>query len=156
MNGQLDLSLRGHRSGLISVSDLVRRVRDALDASLGESWVVGEVSNARLAPSNHLYFTLKDSRSAINVVMFKTAFQRMRFKIVDGMEVIVRGRVAGRLRSVEAPPRSRGSVRPSAQAPDSLPAAPDWNRDRPRRRRPARHAANSVRSIPRYARDLPA
>ncbi len=93
MNGQLDLSLRGHRTGLITVSDLVRRVRDALDASLGEGWVVGEISNARLAPSNHFYFTLKDSRSAINCVMFKSAFQRMRFKVSDGMEVIVRGRV---------------------------------------------------------------
>ena len=93
MEGQLDLSLRGRRAGLITVSDLVRRVRDALDASLGESWVVGEISNARLAPSNHFYFTLKDARSAINVVMFKTAFNRVRFKPVDGMEVIVRGRV---------------------------------------------------------------
>ena len=93
MNGQLDLSLRGHRTGLISVSDLVRTVRDALDATLEECWVVGEVSNARLAPSNHFYFTLKDERSAINVVMFKSAFNRMRFKVADGMEVIVRGRV---------------------------------------------------------------
>ncbi len=93
MEGQLDLSLRGHRAGLMTVSDLVRMVRDALDASLGESWVVGEISNARLAPSNHFYFTLKDSRSAINVVMFKTAFNRVRFKPIDGMEVIVRGRV---------------------------------------------------------------
>ena len=93
MNGQLDLSLRGHRTGLISVSDLVRTVRDALDATLEECWVVGEVSNARLAPSNHFYFTLKDERSAINVVMFKSAFNRMRFKVTDGMEVIVRGRV---------------------------------------------------------------
>jgi len=93
MAGQLNLSLRGHRTGLITVSDLVRMVRDTLDANLGAGWVVGEISNARLAPSNHFYFTLKDSRSAINVVMFKSAFQRMRFKVFDGMEVIVRGRV---------------------------------------------------------------
>src|ERR1700723_3090886 len=93
MAGQLNLSLRGHRTGLITVSDLVRMVRDTLDAGLGAGWVVGEISNARLAPSNHFYFTLKDSRCAINVVMFKSAFQRMRFKVVDGMEVIVRGRV---------------------------------------------------------------
>ncbi len=93
MAGQLNLSLRGYRTGLITVSDLVRRVRDTLDANLGEGWVVGEISNARLAPSNHFYFTLKDSRSAINCVMFKSAFQRMRFKVIDGMEVIVRGRV---------------------------------------------------------------
>jgi exodeoxyribonuclease VII large subunit len=94
MNGQLDLMLRGHRSGLISVSDLLRRVRDALESNLDEYWVVGEISNARLAPSNHFYFTLKDKRGAVNAVMFKTAFNRVRFKITDGMEVIVRGRVS--------------------------------------------------------------
>ncbi|MGA7873429.1 MAG: exodeoxyribonuclease VII large subunit, partial [Candidatus Binatus sp.] len=117
MEGQLDLSLRGRRAGLITVSDLVRMVRDALDASLGECWVVGEISNARLAPSNHFYFTLKDSRSAINVVMFKTAFNRMRFKPVDGMEVIVRGRVqvfeqrgALQLYAEEMEPRGVGAL----------------------------------------------
>jgi len=117
MGGQLDLSLRGHRAGLVTVSDLVRMVREALDASLGEGWVVGEISNARLAPSNHFYFTLKDSRSAINVVMFKTAFQRVRFKPVDGMEVIVRGRVqvfeqrgALQLYAEEMEPRGVGAL----------------------------------------------
>jgi len=92
MDGQLDLSLRGGRAGAIGVSELVRMVRDALDATLSECWVVGEISNARVAPSNHFYFTLKDSRCSINVVMFKSAFNRMRFKAVDGMEVMVRGR----------------------------------------------------------------
>jgi exodeoxyribonuclease VII large subunit len=114
---QLGLSLRGRRAGLITVSDLVRMVRDALDASLDESWVVGEISNARLAPSNHFYFTLKDSRSAINAVMFKTAYNRMRFKPVDGMEVIVRGRVqifeqrgALQLYAEEMEPRGVGAL----------------------------------------------
>src|SRR5271157_2833880 len=117
MDGQIDLSLRGRRSGPISVSDLVRMVRDALDANLGEHWVVGEISNARLAPSNHFYFTLKDSRSAINVVMFKSAFNRMRFKAADGMEVIVRGRVqvfaqrgALQLYAEEMEPRGVGAL----------------------------------------------
>src|SRR5208282_5810171 len=117
MDGQIDLSLRGRRSGPISVSDLVRMVRDALDANLGEHWVLGEISNARLAPSNHFYFTLKDSRSAINVVMFKSAFNRMRFKAVDGMEVIVRGRVqifeqrgALQLYAEEMEPRGVGAL----------------------------------------------
>jgi len=92
-------------------------VRDALDATLEECWVVGEVSNARLAPSNHFYFTLKDERSAINVVMFKTAFNRMRFKVTDGMEVIVRGRVqvfeqrgALQLYAEEMEPRGVGAL----------------------------------------------
>ena len=94
MGGQLDLMLRGHRAGLISVSDLLRMVRDALESNLDEYWVVGEVSNARVAPSNHFYFTLKDKRGAINAVMFKSVFTRLRFKVTDGMEVIVRGRVS--------------------------------------------------------------
>ncbi len=92
-------------------------VRDALDAPLEECWVVGEVSNARLAPSNHFYFTLKDERSSINVVMFKTAFNRMRFKVTDGMEVIVRGRVqvfeqrgALQLYAEEMEPRGVGAL----------------------------------------------
>jgi exodeoxyribonuclease VII large subunit len=117
MEGQLDLLQRGRRSGAISVSELVRMVRDALDANLGEHWVVGEISNARLAPSNHFYFTLKDSRSAINVVMFKSAFNRMRFKAADGMEVIVRGRVqifeqrgALQLYAEEMEPRGVGAL----------------------------------------------
>lgn len=117
MDGQLDLSLRGHRRGLISVSDLVRMVRDTLETSLDECWVVGEVSNARLAPSNHFYFTLRDERSAINVVMFKSAFNRMRFKVTDGMEVIVRGRVqvfeqrgALQLYAEEMEPRGVGAL----------------------------------------------
>ncbi len=117
MEGEIDLSLRERRSGPISVSELVRMVRDALDANLGEHWVVGEISNARLAPSNHFYFTLKDSRSAINVVMFKSAFNRMRFKAADGMEVLVRGRVqifeqrgALQLYAEEMEPRGAGAL----------------------------------------------
>src|SRR6202045_5401765 len=93
MDGQLEFPLKAARRVAINVTQLVRMVRESLEVNLDEYWVVGEVSNARLAPSNHLYFTLKDSRSAINVVMFKSAFQRMRFKVVDGMEVIVHGRV---------------------------------------------------------------
>jgi exodeoxyribonuclease VII large subunit len=93
--GQLDLAFRGARTTpTIKVSDLVRRIRDTLDANLDEFWVVGEVSNARLAPSNHFYFTLKDDRAAINAVMFRSAYLRVRFKVRDGMEIIARGRVS--------------------------------------------------------------
>ncbi len=68
-------------------------VRDALDARFGDCWVTGEISNARFANSNHFYFTLKDADAAINVVMFSSAKRRLRFKPVDGMKVVVRGRV---------------------------------------------------------------
>ncbi len=94
MGEQMDLAMRRRRAQVLTVSELVRAVRDTLEASLGECWVVGEVSNARLAPSNHFYFTLKDERSAINTVMFRSAFERVRFRVLDGMEVVVRGRVS--------------------------------------------------------------
>ena len=117
MDEQLDLSLRGRRAGLINVSDLIRMVRGTLEANLDEFWVVGEISNARLAPSNHFYFTLKDARAAINVVMFKSAFTRLRFKALDGMEVVVRGRVnvfetrgALQLYAEEMEPRGVGAL----------------------------------------------
>src|SRR5579864_3829560 len=93
MDGQLELSLSARRRVALSVTQLVRTVREALELHLDEYWVVGEISNARVAPSNHFYFTLKDARSAVNVVMFNAAFRRLRFRVNDGMKVVVRGRV---------------------------------------------------------------
>jgi exodeoxyribonuclease VII large subunit len=92
MAGQLELSLRGQVRAF-NVTQLVRMVRETLEANLDECWVVGEVSNARPAASGHLYFTLKDARSAISVVMFRAAATRLRFRVGDGMQVVVRGRV---------------------------------------------------------------
>src|SRR6516164_5049535 len=94
MAGQLEFQLKSpNRRIALSVSQLVRLVRETLELNLDQCWVVGEVSNARLAPSNHLYFTLKDTRSSINVVMFNSAVRRMRFRVEDGMQVVIRGRV---------------------------------------------------------------
>jgi len=78
---------------LLTVSQLNQRVRDALDAGLDECWVVGELSNFRVPPSGHFYFSLKDARSQIAAVMFRSANQLLAFRPEDGMEVIVRGRV---------------------------------------------------------------
>src|SRR5471030_3228525 len=93
MDGQLEFSLKPARRVAINVTQMVRMVRETLEANLDEYWVVGEVSNARLAPSNHFYFTLKDARSSISAVMFNSAFRRLRFRIEDGMEIMVRGRI---------------------------------------------------------------
>jgi len=94
MAGQFEFQLKSPaRRIALSVSQLVRLVRETLEVNLDQCWVVGEVSNTRLAPSNHLYFTLKDTRSSINVVMFNSAVRRMRFRVEDGMQVVVRGRV---------------------------------------------------------------
>jgi exodeoxyribonuclease VII large subunit len=94
MAGQLEFTLRTRpRRVALSVTQMVRMVRDTLEANLNEYWVAGEISNARLAPSNHFYFTLKDARSSISAVMFNSAYRRLRMRVTDGMEVLVRGRV---------------------------------------------------------------
>jgi exodeoxyribonuclease VII large subunit len=94
MAGQLEFELRATpRRVALTVSQLLRVVRETLEVQLPEYWVAGEVSNARMAPSNHLYFTLKDARGAISAVMFSSACRRLRFRVVDGMQVVVRGRV---------------------------------------------------------------
>jgi exodeoxyribonuclease VII large subunit len=94
MAGQLEFKLQAPaRRMALNVTQLVRMVRETLEVHLDEYWVVGEISNARVAPSNHLYFTLKDGRSSINAVMFNSAYRQLRFRVNDGMEVVVRGRV---------------------------------------------------------------
>jgi exodeoxyribonuclease VII large subunit len=94
MAGQLDLALGPRRDrGALSVTQLVRMVREALEARFDDCWVTGEISNARFAPSNHFYFTLKDANASIGVVMFASARRRLRFTPADGMKVVVRGRV---------------------------------------------------------------
>src|SRR5438270_2304633 len=94
MAGQLEFGLKTpERRIALTVTQLVRLVRETLEFNLDQCWVVGEISNCRLAPSNHLYFTLKDSRSSISVVMFNSAVRRLRFKVDDGMQVILRGRI---------------------------------------------------------------
>jgi exodeoxyribonuclease VII large subunit len=94
MDGQLEFTLKAPRPGALSVTQLVRSVRETLELNLDECWVVGEVSNARPAASGHFYFTLKDAHSAINVVMFRAAFRRVRFAVEDGMKIVVRGRIS--------------------------------------------------------------
>ncbi len=94
MNRQGELEFGARRPKALSVTALVRMVREALELNLDECWVVGEVSNVRLAPSGHLYLTLRDARSSIPVVMFRSALERQRLRVDDGQQVLMRGRVS--------------------------------------------------------------
>jgi exodeoxyribonuclease VII large subunit len=56
--------------------------------------VQGEVSNFNFnRASGHAYFTLKDANACINCVMFRSEFERVKFKITDGLELLARGGV---------------------------------------------------------------
>lgn len=61
---------------------------------LSNVYVSGELSNYKIYPSGHHYFTLKDSESSIRSVMFRSSAAKLRFKPESGMKVTVCGRVA--------------------------------------------------------------
>src|SRR5437868_3534582 len=77
----------------LTVTQLAALIHDALTLEMGRVLVAGEISNLRPAPSGHLYFTLKDHRSQLRCVMFRSAAQLLVFTPADGQQVIVRGQV---------------------------------------------------------------
>lgn len=90
-----DLPLFAHSSPkFLSVSELNQIVRVTLEKQLDGVWVVGEISNFRIPPSGHCYFTLKDDKSQISAVMFRRQGQELSFLPENGMEVLCFGRVS--------------------------------------------------------------
>ena len=59
--------------------------------SLSSVWVKGEVYNLTYHSSGHIYFTLKDDSSSISAVFFKYANKNLKFKLEDGMKILVFG-----------------------------------------------------------------
>jgi len=82
------------RRTIITVSQLTRNIRQLLEASFGTVWVEGEVSNVRCPSSGHIYFTLKDEFSQIRCVMFRGQALGLKFKLKDGMSVVISARVS--------------------------------------------------------------
>lgn len=77
-----------------SVSQLTRRVKALLEEQIGFVWVSGEISNWRVSPAGHAYFTLKDKDSQLDAVMFRGKLMRLRFSPDSGLEVIVYGQLS--------------------------------------------------------------
>lgn len=79
----------------LTVSELNEAVRSLLESDLRfrDLCVVGEVSNYKIYPSGHHYFTLKDSESSLRCVMFRTSASRLRFRPENGMRVFVYGSI---------------------------------------------------------------
>ena len=80
---------------IFSVSEANNFIKALLDAvpQLQTIFVRGEISNYKLYPSGHHYFTLKDERSALKCVMFRGMAGKLRFRPENGMKVIAFGRI---------------------------------------------------------------
>lgn len=81
---------------VFSVTQLNEHIRALLDDDplLSDVCVRGELSNYKIYPSGHHYFTLKDSESSLRCVMFKSSASKLRFRPENGMGVTVFGRIA--------------------------------------------------------------
>jgi len=90
---QLTSDLFPHTSKVFTVSELTRQIRGILETKFGAVWVQGEISNYKLYPSGHQYFTLKDQRAQIGCVIWRDAMAPLREPLVDGAQVQVYGTV---------------------------------------------------------------
>jgi exodeoxyribonuclease VII large subunit len=79
---------------VISVAELDRRLRRAVEAATGREWVSGEVTSLKWAPSGHAYFCLKDEAddAVVDCVMYKFHAARARRFLAPGARVQLRGR----------------------------------------------------------------
>ncbi len=77
-----------------TISELTRNIRALLEQNFGRVWVCGEVSNCRRHSSGHVYFTLKDDQSQLSAVFFRSDAARLRFKLEDGLQLNVEGRIS--------------------------------------------------------------
>ena len=77
----------------LTVSELNEAVRSLVESNLRfrDLCVVGEISNYKIYPSGHHYFTLKDSESSLRCVMFRASALRLRFRPENGMRVFASG-----------------------------------------------------------------
>ena len=78
---------------ITALNEYIRGKMDS-DALLNAVAVKGEISNYKLYPSGHHYFTLKDENSALKCVMFKGNALRLRFRPENGMKIIAMGKVS--------------------------------------------------------------
>lgn len=74
------------------VNEYIREMMDT-DGLLSGLAVRGEISNYKIYPSGHHYFTLKDESASLRCVMFKSSAVRLRFRPENGMQVIAMGRI---------------------------------------------------------------
>jgi exodeoxyribonuclease VII large subunit len=87
--------LRTGDSRVLTVTELTVRLRDLIEQEFYEVWVEGELSGCRVwNTTGHLYFTLKDGRSQVRAIIFRTALRYLKFKPADGLRVVARGKIS--------------------------------------------------------------
>ncbi len=81
---------------VFTVSEVNQYMKQLVDQQpvLGDLLIRGEISNYKVYPSGHHYFTLKDGQSALRCVLFAGSAKYLRFRPENGMQVIAAGRIS--------------------------------------------------------------
>lgn len=81
---------------ILSVSQINEHIRSIIDRDLLLAGVAirGEISNYKVYPSGHHYFTIKDEGSALKCVMFRSSAVRLKFRPENGMKIIAMGKIS--------------------------------------------------------------
>ena len=84
------------KTKVLSVSEVNNYLKKTIDNDiiLSNLYVKGEISNLKYHSSGHIYFSLKDSSSKINCVMFKGRATLLTFRLKEGMNVIITGKAS--------------------------------------------------------------
>jgi len=78
---------------ILSVFDLTKKIKQAIEKSLSFVWVEGEISNHKRHSSGHHYFSLKDEKSVISCVMWRGTANNLNFKLDNGQKVKIYGKI---------------------------------------------------------------
>src|ERR671924_1732198 len=91
---QLTADFFQHTAKVFTVTELTRNIRGTLETKFAAVWVHGEISNYKLHPSGHQYFTLKDQRAQISCVIWRDTMSPSRKALADGAQVQAYGSVS--------------------------------------------------------------
>jgi exodeoxyribonuclease VII large subunit len=88
------MNLADRPEKIYSVSEITNRIKSQLEKIFPVIWIEGEIADFKRAHSGHLYFTLKDERSALNCVMWRSSAERVPFELESGLQIVCKGQIS--------------------------------------------------------------
>jgi exodeoxyribonuclease VII large subunit len=79
---------------IFTVSEITRLIKLELEDKFPIVWIEGEIADFKRAHSGHLYFTMKDEKSALQCVMWRSSAARIPFELESGLQVICKGQIS--------------------------------------------------------------
>jgi len=88
------MNLMDRPEKIYTVSEITRQIKTELEETFHGLWIEGEIADFKRAHSGHVYFTLKDEKSALNCVMWRSSAGRVPFELESGLQVVCKGQIS--------------------------------------------------------------